>query len=269
MDVFRRLWRIPNKVLESEGRYLGRPDRAVERAFRIRSLVAVLVLLVVPLIWPAYGRNLPGLLQGPTSQGGYTAFNVLATLMFGLIVSAAAIVAFLIVFSLVLFLVTRSGARAAMARQLRWPLLSLGFLVLWFGGTTLVIDLLGPPVQQAVAQAPEVVRVLWIGVKYVVGAYVLAWTLKVIYLAARDVCRADDGHPALAPLVTTAAVWTIAVITVVSLGVSTDVPRPLALGLAWGGPIGITLFNLWACWRIWKHKHHLLFRDGPSSAWIV
>jgi hypothetical protein len=265
MNVFKRFWHIPNTMLESGGRYFGRVDKPVQVVFRVRSLLAVGILLLVPFLYPAYARGLLPILDDPRTQDGYTAFNVFATLLFGLIFSATGIIAFLVLFSTLLFVVTKRRARRAMLQQLRWTLISLGFLLLWFGGTTLVIDLAGPPWEAAIARSPEIVRITWIGLKYAVGAVVELWTLKVIYLAAGDVCRADDGHPVLAPLVTTAAAWAVAVIATVSLGVATGVPHTLALGLAWGGPIIITGINVWACVRIHRHHRDLLFRDGPPA----
>jgi len=258
------IWRIPNDLLEPRGHYFGRLDENIARVSRWRSRIAVLTLLVIPLAYPQYARGLARLLSGPLTQSGYTAFNVVANLLGSLIESAAFGCAALVLFAAILVVLTKRGHRRAAIRQLRWPFRALGFLVLWFGGSTLLIDLLGPVVLSVIQRELDAVRIVLTVLRYCISALALTFTLKILYLTATCACCADDGHPALAPFMTTAVVWTIAGLAAAD-GVH-GLPNILAALVLWTGPVLTTGISFWACWRIAHQHRQLFFRAGPPAS---
>ena len=89
------------------------------------------------------------------------------------------------------------------------------------------------------------------------------WLIKVVYLAATDVFRADDTHPLLAPFVTTGVSWTFAYLAL-SSGDQSGLPHGIRLLATFLGPVLVTGINVGACLRIRaKNDGRLLFLDGP------
>lgn len=259
------VWHLPNKLLEPRGYYLPL-DKTVAWVSRRRSWIAVATLLVIPLVYWQYARGQAHLLSGPATQSGYTAFNVVANLLGSLIESATFCCITLMLFAAILVALTKHGYRRAAIVQLRWPFFGLGFLLVWFGGSTLLIDLLGPDILSMINHQSDAVRIILTILRYGVSALALVFTLKIIYLTATCVCRADDGHPALAPLVTTGVVWTVAGLAAAD-GVH-GLPNMVAALLLWTGPALVTGINVWACRRIFHKYKQLLFRTGrPVSGY--
>ena len=81
---------------------------------------------------------------------------------------------------------------------------------------------------------------------------------------AIDLFRADDAHPLLAPFASTMVTWVLA-FKVLLDGGPTGIPRDIGLWMMFLGPATITIINIWACRRLWRKYHSLLFRDGPRK----
>ena len=164
--------------------------------------------------------------------------------------------AWIILFVVLILPMARRGSRRGLLLHLCWPAATIalfaGLFLLYLKGTEWA--------NNHVSNNPGLAVSIVI---LAVAAIVWTWLIKVVYLAATDVFRADDTHPMLAPFVTTGVSWTLAYLAWFSGGQSGLPPRirPLATFL---GPVLVTVINVAACLRIRsKHDGRLLFLDGP------
>jgi len=258
-------WDTPDYFLRPRGYYLGEPPDEVVYSFaRRRSFLAVVTLAGVALFWPVFAKNQPSDVSGPSKNSVlYYVLNFLGNLLGQSVVAMVIGGFYLVGFSLLLVVITKSGHRRRALKQLRWPgaaIVSVTCLFLLGGGVAALVPALTKAAKPEGLAVRALVYVVLIGSLLVI----FTWICKSLYLCAVYVFRADDGHPLLAPLVTTFLTWTLALIAL-SQGGSSGLPHTVGLGVSFLGPVSVTALNLWACRRIHRKFHTLLFRAGPPQ----
>jgi len=150
----------------------------------------------------------------------------------------------------------------AMLRQLSWVPIACGFFIgiVALAGST--VSVLNTKVSDWAKHQPTAIHYGTVAAVFIVSLILAIWAFKAIYLVAVDVFRADDAHPLLAPVVTTSVSWALAIAALLADGPA-GVPRDIGLSMLFLGPTTITVINVWACARLWREHHALLFRDGP------
>jgi hypothetical protein len=256
------IWRVPNLLLETRGYFLGEPDKVIDALGKWRSLLGVVTIAGAAIVYPAFAKNQPSQVEGiDTHSNVYYVANFIANWGGGVIVAVIATAFLLVAFSLVLTLAARSHRRRSTLWQLRWPFIAIGsFFGLLAGLAGLVA--LAQYAETWTAKRGGGVHALVIIASIPLVIVVVVWLFKALYLASIDVFRSGDGHPLLGPLVTTALVWILAGIAAAAGGTQ-GVPADVGLALTFGGPITVTVLNGYACARIKRKYHTLLFRDGP------
>jgi hypothetical protein len=265
--LIRTLWRVPDRLLAARGKFLGEEsDRFIKGVLLLRSVFGLGILATVALAYPGYTTPMSALWASPanTPTGEVSALklaqNTITTALWATLI--VLLCAFL--FAVPITLLMRPGHRLAMLRNMRFPLIA--FVLFWglLGSLTGILTLLDPvfndnPKSLVIAGAQLIIGTILI-LTFI--PIFLAWYLKSIYLAAVDVFRADDAHPLLAPFATTVVSWTLASVAWLAGG-PTGVPHSLRWWLVFGGPAVVSAINIWACWRLWRKYHDLLFRNGP------
>jgi hypothetical protein len=265
--LVRTLWRVPDRLLAARGKFLGEEsDRFIKGVLLLRSVFGLGILATVALAYPGYTTPMSALWASPanTPTGEVSALklaqNTITTTLWATLI--VLLCAFL--FAVPITLLMRPGHRLAMLRNMRFPLIA--FVLFWglLGSLAGILTLLDPvfndhPKSLVIAGAQLIIETILV-LTFI--PIFLAWYLKSIYLAAVDVFRADDAHPLLAPFATTVVSWTLASVAWLAGG-PTGVPHSLRWWLVFGGPAVVSAINIWACWRLWRKYHDLLFRDGP------
>lgn len=255
------LWRLPNFLFEARGNFLGgEPDKLISRLALARAFFGVGALVYIAYRYPGYivgarelvqttGRLWPGV-------GTMLRFdNVWITaFIYSLMLSAM----WIALFALLMLPVTRPRALPALLLHLCWPAATIALLAGQLFLIVKLVDWAGP----RFGNNPHPGLGESLGILFA-SAVIYTWSIKVVYLAATDVFRADDAHPLLAPFVTTGVSWTLAYSALSSAGPS-GVPHGIRLLFTLTGPVLITAINVLACWRMRKeHDGQLLFLDGP------
>jgi WD40 repeat protein len=243
------LWRVPNFLMETRGYYLGKHDPWFDTLAKARAIVGVLILVGVAYAYPGYTGPFGELI--PTT--GYVWPGIRTLLRFdslwitSIVYTLALLVILIILFILLIIITTRSSALPAALNLLCWSLVTIGL----FAGLFVLFA--------AAGRLPQTSG--WASLYDLALIIPVALFVKVIYLAATDVFRADDAHPFLAPVVTTIASWWLLRI----LGPPTGLPHDAGLLLTYGGPGTITILNGLACWCLIAEHGNPLFPDGPAS----
>ncbi len=257
-------WGLPRFLLKTRGAFLGETDEVVEGLGALRSILGMLTLTGAALWWPNLARDQPNQFQGkPGHSEAFHVGNFVANWFAGMLGAVVISAFYVIIFALILLLATRSGARGAVLRGLRWPLSAIASLAGFFALGGGVAAAAGQMRTWANAQNLPVRALVYI-VMLVLLVTSVVWMLKALYFAAVDVFRAADGHPLLGPLVTTALVWTMALISLVEGGAH-GVPGTAGLCLVLGGPVTVTGLNVYACKRLRDRWGTVLFRNGPPD----
>jgi hypothetical protein len=253
------LWRVPNLLLETRDSFLGEPVAHVEALNRWRTWLGVLTIAGAAAVYPVLAKEQPDQITGPARNSNVFYYaNYFANWTAGMVAAVVMTAFYLILFSFILLLAVR--ARRATLRTLARSLAAMASFFGLFAAASLAQ--LAAPWVKHLGFAEHVVAYLVQGAVFIIA---LVWIIKALYLAAMDVFRANDGHPMLGPLVSTAVVWTMAAIASAQGGTE-GVPRDVGLALAFGGPVTVTGLNVYACAMIWRKYHALLFRNGPPAA---
>jgi WD40 repeat protein len=252
------LWRLPNFLFEARGNFLnGDPDKLISVLALARAVFGVGALVYITYRYPGYIAGTRELVQTTGSLwpgvGTMLRFDNIwvASLVYSLILSAM----WIALFALLILPVTRPRAWPGMLLHLCWPLVTI---VLFAGQFFLIVKAIDWATPRFLIN-PNTAESWCI---LVVFAIIYTWIIKVVYLAATGVFRADDAHPLLAPFVTTGVSWTIAYTALTSSGPS-GVPHSIRWLVALTGPVLVTGINVGACWHIRKKHGQLLFPDGP------
>jgi hypothetical protein len=267
--LIRKLWGVPDLLLASRDKFLGEEsDGFVKVVFLLRSVFGLGILATVAFAYPGYTTPMSALWASPAN----TPANEVSALKLAQNTVTTALWATLIVllcsllFTVPITLLMRPGHRLAMLRSMRFP--PIAFVLFWgfMGLLTGILTLLDPvfnsnPKSVLIAGAQLIISTILV---FTFIPIFLAWYLKAIYLAAVDVFRADDAHPLFAPVATTVVSWTLASVAW-HAGGPTGVPHSLSWWLVFVGPAVVSALNIWACWRLWRKYHDLLFRDGPAK----
>ena len=162
-------------------------------------------------------------------------------------------------FALLMLLIARPSSLPGLLLHLCWPAATI---VLFVGQFFLIAKAVEWANSRYGNSNPNFVVSICILAAILIGGI---WLMKVVYLAATDVFRADDAHPLLAPFVTTGVSWTLAYLAL-SSGDRSGVLHSIRWLAALLGPVTVTVINVWACWRIRRRNDgHLLFLDGPPA----
>jgi hypothetical protein len=259
------IWRVPDFLFTARGYYLGDTDEFIGKIAKYRTIIGAAGFVFIAIAFPGFDRGLPseitGVRQGSTA---YNIFNYLGNWLqnaLGAVVMSAVV---LVPVSLLVVLMARSGAKGATLRQLRWPFITIGLFIGVLAGMAAAVGVL-PLVTAFLGKRANGTLVVVINIVEVVIAIVMmVWLIKMVYLVLRDFFRADDGHPFLAPIGSTLAVWGIFLLNAVTSGDATGVPHEIAFIMSWGGPLTVTALNVWAIARI--RKEHGMCRNGPLAA---
>jgi hypothetical protein len=267
--LIRTLWMVPNRILVAKGKFLGEePDKRVKTVIIFRSACGLAILATVAFAYPGYTTPMSELVttNGNTPAGVVSALKLadssLTTTLYGFEIFLLCI----FVFAVPITVLTRSGNRLAMLRHMCIPLIAFMLFAGLMGLIVGIADFLGLMGNGLTGSLMiAVVDFVILAILFLTVVPIIAvWYVKAIYLAAVDVFRADDAHPLFAPFATTVVSWALADIGWLAGG-PTGVPHSLRWPLILGGPIGITVINIWACRRLWKKHHDVLFRDGPAG----
>ena len=243
------LWRVPNFLMETRGYYLGKHDPCFDKLAKARAIVGVLILVGAAYAYPGYTGPYGELI--PTT--GYVWPGIRTLLRFdsiwitSIVYTLALLVILIILFILLIIITTRSNALPAALNLLCWSLVTIGL----FTGLFVLFA--------AAGRLPQTSG--WASLYDLALILPVVLFVKVIYLAATDVFRADDAHPLLAPVVTTGASWWL----LYTLGPPTGLPHDAGLLLTYGGPGTITILNVLACCSLIAEHGNPLFPDGPGS----
>lgn len=256
------VWRVPNLLLESRDSFLGEPDKVIDALGKWRSMLGVITIAGAAIVYPAFAKNQPSQVQGiDTHSNAYYVANFIANWGTGVIVAVVGTAFLLVAFSLLLVLTARRHHRRSTLWQLRWPFIAVGS---FFGLLVGLAGMVGLAqfAENWAAKRGGGVHALVIVASVPLVVIAVVWLFKALYLASVDVFRSGDGHPLLGPLVTTSLIWILAGIAAAAGGTE-GVPGYIGLALTFGGPITVTVLNGYACSRIRRKYHTLLFRDGP------
>jgi len=244
------LWRVPNFLMEARGYYLGERDSRFDFLAKARAFFGVVILVVVAYAYPGYtgpaGELIPT--TGYVWPGIRTLLRFDSIWLTSIVYSLALLVIMIILFTLLIIITTRSSALPAALNQLCWSFVTIGL----FAGLFVVFAVAGSLPQSGG----------WAALTALVLIVPAILFLKVIYLAATDVFRADDAHPLLAPVVTTGASWGLAL----TLGIPSGVPHDLQLVMGYGGAVIVTAINVVTCVLMVVKYRNPLFPGGPRSA---
>jgi WD40 repeat protein len=254
------LWRLPNFLFETRGSFLnGGPDKLVSFLALARAGLGFLTLVLITYAYPGYIAGAQELVQltGPLWPGAGTMLrfdNVwVASFAYSLILSAI----WAALFVLLILPATRPRAWPGLLLHLCWPLVTI---VLFAGQFFLIVKAIDWTTPRFLLN-PDAAESWCILVIFTV---VYTWIIKVVYLVATGVFRADDAHPLLAPFVTTGVSWTLAYSALTSSAPS-GVPPSIRWLVALTGPVLVTVINGVACTNIRNGQGQLLFSDGPPS----
>ena len=243
------LWLVPNFLMEARGYYLGKRDPWPANLAKARAFVGVAILVGVAYAYPGYTGPFGELI--PTT--GYVWPGIRTLLRFdsiwitSTVYTLSLLVILIILFILLIIITTRSSALPAALNLLCWSLVTIGL----FAGLFALFA--------AAGRLPQTSG--WASLYDLALIIPVVLFVKVIYLAATDVFRADDAHPLLAPVVTTGASWWLLLI----LGPPTGLSHDAGLLLTYGGPGTITFINVLACLSLVAEHGNPLFPDGPGS----
>jgi hypothetical protein len=214
----------------------------------VRGTLGVLFLLLVNA---AYGTDLGGVTGVPLSPPSLADSWVLA--------GAPGIITVLAVVALCL---TRRGYRRRAVRQLVCPVQTVFiFLVLVFA--------LGRGIP-FLAQASGRGLITSLGVDLLsllatIWCFIFYWC--VLWCCTAGPFRAGDGHPLLAPAVTTAFAWFAAVHALVANGPPGTMPHPLYFTVIFGGPTTVMVVSGVEIWLLRnRYPSQFPFREGPLTA---
>jgi outer membrane protein assembly factor BamB len=272
----RTLWGVPDGLLATKGDFLGTDgDKTIKVLSILRSIGGLVILASVALAYPGYTKPMSELVatNGNTPTGIVALLKLadssLTTTLYGLLIFLLCIFAF----AVPTVALARSRKRLVALGHLCLPLITfalfaglMGVIVGTFDLFNLVATRLDLHASNLHGLGPAVialVEILILAVLFLaVVPVLLLWYAKAIYLAAVDVFRADDAHPLLAPFGTTVVSWSLAGFAWLAGG-PTGVPHNLGWLLLFGGPVGVSFLNVWACVRLWQAYSDVLFRDGP------
>jgi outer membrane protein assembly factor BamB len=262
--------------LATKGDFLGTDgDKTIKVLSILRSIGGLVILASVALAYPGYTKPMSELVatNGNTPTGIVALLKLadssLTTTLYGLLIFLLCIFAF----AVPTVALARSRKRLVALGHLCLPLITfalfaglMGVIVGTFDLFNLVATRLDLHASNLHGLGPAVialVEILILAVLFLaVVPVLLLWYAKAIYLAAVDVFRADDAHPLLAPFGTTVVSWSLAGFAWLAGG-PTGVPHNLGWLLLFGGPVGVSFLNVWACVRLWQAYSDVLFRDGP------
>jgi hypothetical protein len=256
------IWRLPNVILEPRGAFQPHEDEVLERLDWTRTVAGVLFTMALLLVfggspatvWHQFLSNTDGCDSFCDTN---TFWGTWLTSVFVAIWVAAGV---LLVLGIILGLTCADGYRWVTVRRLWRPVLSIigGFLLLYLS-TGVVVG-----IGQVVPQGPAYDDVM--GVVLVVVA---VYMVKILHLASKNLFRADDVHPLLAPLATVPITWAVAI---VMFGLGGDggehIPIPpglhvLTYVLAYGSAFVSTVITVYTCLRLRANPWYA-FRRGPA-----
>lgn len=262
------IWRVPNLLLEPRGSYFGEADESIAFVNKARSWIGVAIL--VGLI--VYYNGLSHLAVITKDKDGGKVVNITndttgsnVVLNWFITITFAMLLVPLI--SMILVVSARSGARLATLKQLRWPFLTFGLLVGFMSALGAIPGGFGLLAQYSAKHHELVLQIASAILAAAFGIVAIAWLVKCIYLAANGLFRADDGHPLLAPIITTVAAWfsvLFAETTDEGTAGLTGVPDVVEKVTGYGGAIVLTAISVWSVARIGRRYKGLHpFRGGP------
>ena len=199
------IWRLPNVILEPRGAFQPHEDEILARLDWTRTVAGVLFTIALLLV---FGGN-PATVwhEFLTNTDGCDSFcdtnTFWGTWLTSVFVAIWVATGVLLVLGIVLGLTCADGHRWMTVRRLWRPVLALigGFLLLYLS-TGVVVG-----VSMIVPQGPAYDNVM--GVVLVLAA---VYEVKILHLAAKNLFRADDVHPLLAPLATVPITWAVAIV---------------------------------------------------------
>jgi WD40 repeat protein len=253
------LWQLPNVFFEARGNFLGDvPYKRISRAILVRAILGVGALVYLAFIYPGYLKGAQEVVQttGRLWPGVGTLLRFDTVWDTSIVYSLALSVFWIVLFVLLMLPMARPSSLPGLLLHLSWPVATIalfaGQFYLILKGAEWANNHVSNNLNLAVSVGILVVVVI-VGI----------WVIKVVYLAATDVFRADDAHPLLAPFVTTGVSWTLAYLAL-SSGDQSGLPHGIRLLATFFGPVTVTGINVWACLRIRaKHDGRLLFLEGP------
>ena len=256
------IWRLPNVILEPRGAFQPHEDEFLERLDWFRTVAGVLFTIALLLVfggspatvWHEFLSNTDGCDSFCDTN---TFWGTWLTSVFVAIWVATGV---LLVLGIVLGLTCEDRYRWMTVRRLWRPVLSIigGFLLLYLS-TGVVVG-----IGQVVPQGPAYDDVM--GVVLVVVA---VYMVKILHLASKNLFRADDVHPLLAPLATVPITCAVAI---VMFGLGGDggehIPIPPSLHvlvyvLAYFGAVVSTGMSVCTWYRMRANPWYA-FRRGPA-----
>ena len=257
------IWRLPNVILEPQGAFQPHDDEVLKRLDWTRTVVGALFTIALLLrfggnpatVWHEFLSNSDGcdsFCDTNTFWGSW---------LTGVFVAIWVATGVLLALGIVLGLTCADGYRWVTVRRLWRPVLSIigGFLLLYLS-TGVVVG-----IGQVVPLGPSYDDVM--GVVLVVVA---VYMVKILHLAAKNLFRADDVHPLLAPLATVPITWAVAI---VMFGLGGDggehIPIPhnlhvLTYVLAYGSAVLDTATGVFTWRRMQRTNPWYAFRRGPA-----
>jgi WD40 repeat protein len=263
----RPIWRLPNVILEPWGAFQSYDDERLERLDSIRTLVGVLLTIALLLrfggnpatVWHDFLSNTDGcdsFCDTNTFWGSW---------LTSVFVAIWVAVGVLLVLGIVIGLTCEVGYRWVTVRRLWRPVLSIigGFLLLYLSiGVVVGVSLIVP---QGPAYDPVMVAVL-----VLVGVY----EVKVLHLAAKNLFRADDVHPLLAPLATVPIACAVAFVMFKlggDGGEHISIPpklHVLSYVLVYFGAAVSIAMTVYTWYRLRDNNPWYAFRHGPARTGV-
>ena len=257
------IWRLPNVILEPRGTFQPYDDDFLKRLDWIRSVAGVLLTIALLLrfggspstAWHEFLSNSDGCDSFCDTN---TFWGSWLTAVFVAIWVAAGV---LLALGVVIGLSCANRYRWVTVRRLWRPVLSIigGFLLLYLS-TGVVVG-----IGQAVPLGPS-----YDDIMSVVLVVVAVYMVKILHLAAKNLFRADDVHPLLAPLATIPIAWAVAIV-MFSLGGDGGEHIPISPNLhvltyvlAYGSAVIDTAMGLIAWRRMQRTNPWYAFRNGQA-----
>jgi hypothetical protein len=259
------IWRVPNYFIEPRGAYLGERVESIDRLNKVRSCAGLAIIAGTTV----YYAGLSHLATTTKDKSGTSVVTIgnntpEGNWTLGLIVSVVTAIFILPLLSLLLVAWTRRGARRATLVQLRWPYVAIaGWFAVFLAGTPFIA--LSQWVQTSAHHMNFAIKALCWFLALSVLIVEITWIVKVIYLSATGMFRAEDGHPLL-PLIVAPIVAGTSALMMTTVGGNglVGVPDLLGMGLTWGGTITVFVVSVWSA-AILKQRYPAdwPFRDGP------